>query len=405
MHGILMPPGIAVLIAGWLFALPAHAEPLQVDADFPGGNIALERIEGDDVYLHQDLRDTAGDWFYWHFRVQGAAGRILTFHFTRGEKSPLGVRGPAVSDDGGQSWRWLGTQATRGASFVYAFPPKAGEVRFCFAFPYQAGNLHAFLKRHQQSPHLKVETLCQTKKGRDVELLLVGGLDGQARHRVALTCRHHCCEMMASYVLEGIIDEVLVDTDDGRWLREQVEFFIVPMVDKDGVEDGDQGKNRKPRDHNRDYVGASIHPEVAAIRQRLPAWSAGKLTFAMDLHCPAARGPTHEIVYFVGGPDEKIWTEVSTFCRTLATIQTGPIVYRTKNNLLFGQGWNTQANYTSGKPFSHWAAELPGIRVATTIEVAYANAEGNTVTDETARAFGHDLARALRRYLSGAPGG
>ncbi len=27
--------------------------------------------------------------------------------------------------------------------------------------------------------------------------------------------------------------------------------FIVPFVDKDGVEEGDQGKARQPRDHNR----------------------------------------------------------------------------------------------------------------------------------------------------------
>ena len=83
----------------------------------------------------------------------------------------------------------------------------------------------------------------------------------------------------------------------------------------------------------------------------------------------------------------------------LETIQTGPLVYRSKNNLPFGQGWNNKANYTAGKPFSHWAAELPGVRAATTIEVAYANAEGKTVTDDSARALGHDLARALRKYL------
>ena len=71
--------------------------------------------------------------------------------------------------------------------------------------------------------------MCKTKKDRDVELLRLGRLDGKSEQRVALTCRHHCCEMMASYVLEGIIDEVLADSDDGRWLREQVEFFIVPL--------------------------------------------------------------------------------------------------------------------------------------------------------------------------------
>lgn len=379
---------------------------LKVDAAFPGGNIVVDEIKGDDVYVHQDLRDTEGYWFYWYFRVQGGAGRKLTFHFKPldARKIPLAAHGPAVSDDGGKTWRWLGAEAVRGAEFSYALPSRAADVRFCFAFPYQAADLQAFLQRHDGNPNLKVETLCQTKKGRDVELLLAGRLDGQAEHRVALTCRHHSCEMMASYVLEGIVDELLGDTDDGRWLREHVAFFIVPMVDKDGVEDGDQGKNRKPRDHNRDYLGTSIHPSVAAIRERLPLWSASKLSFAMDMHCPAASGPTHEIVFFVGGPDEKVWGNAERFCRTLETTQTGPITYRTRNNLLYGQGWNTDKNYTAGKAFSRWAAELPGTRAATTIEVAYANAEGDTVTDQTARALGHDLARALRKHLQSEPG-
>jgi hypothetical protein len=205
--------------------------------------------------------------------------------------------------------------------------------------------------------------------------------------------------MMASYVLEGIIAEVLADSEEGRWLRNNVEFFIVPLVDKDGVEDGDQGKNRMPRDHNRDYEGKSIYASVQAIRERLPAWSAGKLRFAMDMHCPAARGAAHESIYFVGGPNEKSWGEVVRFCNLLESTQSGPLVYRSKNNLPFGQGWNTRSNITAGKPFAHWAAELPGVAAATTIEVAYANAEGQTVTDESARALGRDIARALRKYL------
>lgn len=375
----------------------AGGDKLQVDAAFPGGNIVLDKVKGDDVFLHQDLRDTAGDWFYWYFRVRGGQGRTLTFHFTNG--NPIGVLGPAVSTDGGKSWKWLGAQAVRGASFTYALAEDAAEVRFCFAFPYQAHNLRKFLKRHEQSPHLKIESLCKTKKDRDVELLRLGRLDGKSAQRVALTCRHHCCEMMASYVLEGIIAEVLADSDDSKWLRHNVEFFIVPLVDKDGVEDGDQGKNRKPRDHNRDYEGKSIHASVQAIRERLPVWSAGKLRLALDMHCPSLRGGTNESIYFVGGPDEKNWSEVGRFCNVLEATQSGPLAFQSKNNLSFGQSWNTRTNYTAGKPFAHWAAELPGVRAATTIEVAYANAGGRVVTDESARALGRDLARALRKYL------
>ncbi len=397
-------PHFYTLIVGFLVSTSAMAqatkEPLQVDCDFPGGNIVVDDLKGDTIYLHQDLRDTVGDWFYWYFRIRGGAGRTLKIHFTKGTPAPVGVRGPAVSDDRGESWRWLGAESMHPAGFTYAVPLHATEVRFCFAFPYQAKQLQTFLARHAQNPHLQVETLCVSNKGRPVELLRLGRLDREAAYCVALTCRHHCCEMMASYVLEGIIDEVLADREEGKWLREHVEFFIVPMVDKDGVEDGDQGKNRKPRDHNRDYEGKSVHPSVAAIRQRLPEWSQGKLQFALDMHCPAARGPSNEIVYFVGGPDEKIWSEVFKFSRLLETNQRGPIFYRSKNNMPYGQGWNTEKNFTAGKPFSHFASELPGIRLATTIEVAYANAEGDEVTDASARALGNDLARALRKYLA-----
>jgi hypothetical protein len=370
---------------------------LSVDADLPGGNIVLDRIEGDEIYVHQDLRDTEGDWFYWYFRVRGAAGRTITVHFT--ESNVIGVRGPAVSTDGGATWSWLGAEAVDGQLFRYAVPEGLEEVRFCFGIPYLESNLRDFLSQHEGNSNLVVRTLCQTRKRRDVECLRVGRLDGDCEHRVVLTCRHHCCEMMASYALEGLIDEVLGDTDDGGWLRERVEFLIVPFMDKDGVEDGDQGKNRKPHDHNRDYAGESIYPTVAALRELVPGWAEGKLRAAIDLHCPWIRGEHNEVIYFVGGPDQAIWTRAMDLSRVLESTRTGPLPYHVADNLPFGQAWNTDNNYASGKSFGRWAGELPGIDIATAIEIPYANAGGVAVTPESARAFGHDLARALRLYL------
>ena len=55
---------------------------MQLDCAYPGGNILVEKIEGDTAFLRQDVRDTEGDWFYWNFRVRGAAGRTIHFHFT-----------------------------------------------------------------------------------------------------------------------------------------------------------------------------------------------------------------------------------------------------------------------------------------------------------------------------------
>jgi len=374
-----------------------NEEGVAVDCDFPGGNIIVDRIEGDTIAVRQDLRDTKGDWFYWCFRVRRAANRALTFRFTQGDV--IGVLGPAVSTDEGKNWSWLGKEAVDDATFRHAFPADAGEVRFCLAMPYLETNLQEFIGRHGgDSQHLKADVLCRTKKGRDVELLHLGRLDGKSDHRVLITCRHHACEMMASHSLEGLMEAVLAESEQGKWLREHVEFLIVPFMDKDGVENGDQGKNRRPHDHNRDYAGESIYPSVRALRQLAPRWAGGRLRFALDMHCPYIRGEQDEFIYFVGSPNQENWERVKRFSGVLETVQTGPLVFSSENNLSFGQAWNTCGNYHPGKSFSRWAAGLPGIFIGTSIEIPYANASGQAVTAETARAFGRDLAYALHWF-------
>ena len=51
---------------------------LKVDGDLPAGNVIVDGIKGDVVKLRQDLRDS-NMWFYWAFRVRGAAGRTVKF--------------------------------------------------------------------------------------------------------------------------------------------------------------------------------------------------------------------------------------------------------------------------------------------------------------------------------------
>ena len=372
---------------------------IQIETNFPGGNIIVEKIEGDTVSIRTDLRDTEGWWFYWCFRVRGAEGRTLTFNFSEG--TPIGVRGPGVSLDEGATWEWLGEHPGN-KSFTYSFPADARSVRFSFGMPYTESQLNAFLNRIGDNPALKKETLCQSRKGRDVERLRIGKLKGEPQFRVLITCRAHCCEMMTSYVTEGLIEAALAADKDGKWFRKNVELLVIPFVDKDGVEDGDQGKNRKPRDHNRDFDANSIYPETRALQKFVPQWSAGKLPLTIDLHCPHIRGNFNEFIYLVGSAKPKIWEQQERFGNILERVQKGPLAYRATNNLPFGQAWNTTNNFTAGTSIGRWAGELPGVKLATTIEFPYANALGGEVNANTARAFGNDLSHAIREYLESA---
>lgn len=369
---------------------------MRIDCGFPGGNIIVDGVEGDVVRLRQDRRDTEGWWFHWCFRVRGASGRRLTFHF--GDGDVLGVTGPAASTDGGKTWRWLGREVVEGASFSHLLPLKADEVRYGFTMPYVESNLREFLRRPGIRDLVRRETLCRSRKGREVELLFTGRTDSGCTHRVLLTCRHHACEAQASFALEGIMEAATADDELGRRLRERVEFAVVPFMDKDGVEDGDQGKNRRPHDHNRDYAGESIYPEVRRLRKFAPAWAEGKLRLTLDLHCPWIRGPRNECIYFVSTPLKEHWERLQQLSAVLESVEKGPLPYRAENNLPFGEEWNT--NEGPLKSNSRWGGELPGVLLGTSLELPYARADGETVTPEKARAFGRDLAAALDRWLA-----
>jgi hypothetical protein len=401
-----------ILICTITVSLFAEEASLKIDADFPGGNIKVLGIDGDTVKLQQDLRDTAGSWFYWSFRIRGAEGRKLNFVFTGGV---IGSRGPAVSTDNGLTWRWLGELGFSATKFQYQFGADEKDVYFSQGMNYTEKNLKRFLEKYKDNHYLKVETLCKTKKERDVELLRIFNDKKTPKFKVFLSSRHHCAEMMTNYSLEGIIETVLSDTDDGRWFREHVDFFIVPLVDKDGVEDGDQGKNRKPHDHNRDYI-QRIYESVQAITEQVPKWLDGKPLFYLDMHCPALRGGsdplhiekgTNEYVYFVGiDPKEfefgeNSWKGIQRFSTIFEKEKKGTIPHQALNNLPFGVSWNTTNNKKTAnlRKCDEWGATLPNVVFASGIEIPFANAEGVVVDANSARALGCDLARTIRIYL------
>lgn len=396
----LRPTTVVVAIVLLMIAAgrQAFAEAIAVDAEYPGGNVIVEKIDGDSIVVRPDLRDTqeGGWWFYWNFRIRNAAGKKVTVSFSG--QSPIGARGPAVSFDRGETWTWLDADKVRNGSFVLEVPSDADEARLAFSIPYQEANLKEFLARHSKSPNLRVEEHCRTKKGRVVERLHVGRIDGKAEHRVLLTARHHACEMIASYALEGLIEAALADP----WICQNVEICAIPFMDKDGVEDGDQGKNRSPHDHNRDYADASIYPSVATLRKFAPEWSRGKLRFAMDMHCPYISGGgdqpgSNERIYFVYGTTEKVWPGLAQFSSILRQAQEGPLPFDPKHNLPFGQSWNKGTD--KSRTFASWASELDGVEMAATIEIPYANVGDRLVTTDAARSLGRDLAVTLAKFL------
>ena len=421
-------PLFVAIVFGSLFSLGVFSslgEEPRIDAEFPGGNVVVESISETEVRLRPDLRDTEGDWFFTAFRVRGAQGKTLKFVYDKDDR--IGPRGPAVSSDGGATWRWLSeTPDANSREFAYAFGEEEREVLFALSPLYTRANWDAFVASRSDVEGFEPFVLCSTSdvgadeeydpseafsrartgKAIEVPALKIASSSEKPTFGVALTARHHCCEAVASFVLEGLIDGILAEDETGAFLRKNCEFFVVPLVDAAGVEAGDQGKNRKPHDHNRDYA-MKIHPSIKALTSYIEKNFADKKVAFADWHCPWIRGGRYnEAVYFPETAHKEMTAKLRRYSEYLEEAQQGKgLPYRASNNLSFGTSWNTVENYVrqedGGETLSskHWAETLPNIYFSFGCEIPYANAEGAVVSPESAREFGRSAAKALADVL------
>ena len=391
---------------GVLLALATLLGVVTVDDGLPAGNIVCEGVKGDVVRVRQDVRDTTGGWFYWAMRVKGAAGRTLRFQFTdKYGGGPVGVRGPVVTTDRGKTYSYPLDGKTKTDSFAWTFAPDQDEVWFYECHPYLRADWDAFVARHEpvRGSRFVTETLCRSRKGADVPRARFGCIGREPRYRIFLCARHHCSESMASWVLEGVAEAFLADGALGTWLRENVELMMVPMTDYDGAQSGDQGKNRSPHDHNRDYT-QFLYPETRAIAEWIADHAGGKLDVFMDVHCPWIRGKYNEWLYTPWKNPKYVPSAANEtrFSKLLEKLQCGSMRYRASDDLPFGKAWNKGVNYAQGRSAVIWACnEVKGLRLARSLEVPFANANGAVVTPESCRDLGRDLAKAYRAFLLG----
>ena len=351
---------------------------MKIHNGFVGGNIRVKEIVGDDVYLENELRDTAEGktWFYWAFCVEGAEGRRLTFHLG---DTRLGYHGPAVSHDL-YAWRWLGELGEDGESFSYCFGEDEGCVYFAHHLLYHPERFLSFAERKG----LKIETLCTSRKGREIPCVRFGEGD-----TMILTARHHACESTGDYILEGVLDELCREPILG------LSVLCVPFVDYDGVLDGDQGKNRAPHDHNRDYVNGveSIHSAPKAIRAYMDK---NPPRFAFDFHSPWHIGERNDNVFIVRRGTLPLKRQALIGRLLEQELTEGAMYYRTENDMPANTDWNRDRNPT----FATFASRLDGCELAFTLETTYYGTPEHPVSGDRLVELGRCFARALRRYLA-----
>ncbi|MBR0142879.1 MAG: hypothetical protein IJM21_01725 [Clostridia bacterium] len=352
---------------------------MRIRTDFPGGNIVLQGIEGDTVFVERDLRDTEDDWFYWAFAVEDAAalaGRTVTFLFPSPHR--VGRFGAAVSHDL-QNWEW--TESGTDDRFTYTFSAEEETVYFAHHMLYPAPRFDALCERCG----LRKEVFARSAKGRP----LPAARFGKGAKWILMTARHHACESTGSYVLEAAAEELCRNMPEGYSL------LVVPFVDYDGVLDGDQGKNRRPHDHNRDYIASPIYD---VVRKLIDFGNSHDLRYTFDFHSPWHMGEENDHVFFSRSTEsmEPFTDRFGEFMKR--ETEKNELKYTGEWDVGPNEKWNNEKSPNSKNYFS----KKDSVRLSVTMETPYYGVENGTgkISEEALAELGKAFGKSAALYIA-----
>lgn len=282
-------------------ASPTAIPPLKFGSSFECGNLKRAIRVFDDEYdliLSTDINTTSFiQWFY--FSVENARSDV-TYKF-----NIINMEKPASMFNDGQrvllfsekrfmwsgfgwlrsghdvayvknSYRRRGMKRKKDAgashytlTFSIRFPHDDDRLFIANCYPYSYSDLIGFLRklqleRRETEDFLIAQNMCATQCGNATPLLTITTLrrDGVAcsaeeiaqRSMCVVSARVHPGESNASFMAKGLIEYLLADTEAAAYLRNNFVFKIVPMLNPDGVVNGNHRCALSGKDLNREFL-------------------------------------------------------------------------------------------------------------------------------------------------------
>ena len=304
---------------------------MNVDKNLPMGNAVEAKhfnlTSGEDIKINGDVVHFAAQKFgspqsmWFGFRINGAKGKKITCVWERTNEvlggGSLGAAVPVYRAFDNKPFKRIQASACEYQPehnrFVFEVPCESDEVHVHYCYPYSPTELDEFFSSIQDSEFVRISTLAKSEGGRPCKLLEISDKRGKGKKQVWFTARVHSGEVTGSFVLEGVVRNILADPK----ILEKADFYFVPFVDTDGVWLGYYGKNREPRDFNRDYCLEPIRPEIEAILKAASSKSSGRVDYSFDLHAPTPGDPVYLVPPKLSIISEGEWRECCKFAATL----------------------------------------------------------------------------------------
>ena len=131
--------------------------------------------------------------------------------------------------------------------FTHVFENSGDLCYFSYSYPYTYSDLQIFLKNlklmKSSVKYMRRNILCKTLAGNICDILTITEpaatlLELKSRAVIIITARVHPGETNSSWIMQGILEFLLSNEPSADILRKKFIFKIIPMLNPDGVING-----------------------------------------------------------------------------------------------------------------------------------------------------------------------
>lgn len=147
-----------------------------------------------------------------------------------------------------------------------------------------SGQVYAWMSKLAQKKKLKIDEIGKSTEGRPIKMLTVG--NPNAKKMILVISRQHPPEITGYFAMQAFVERIAYKLKPSKEFRKDWVMYVVPLMNPDGVDNGQWRHNLGGIDLNRDW-SAFNQPETKAVRDflaRRETESGGKFYFGIDFH-------------------------------------------------------------------------------------------------------------------------
>ncbi len=286
-----------------ILAISCQSPSVKISADFDKGSIG-KMTESNSNHLsgstrHWLKRDGVGDQYYWfYFKADQVENKRIIFEL-KGLKGVYRETPHIVYTDYTQpvfsydqkNWKRIKNVKYDTATYTFVFSERFEEepVWIAYAHPYPTSRLDELLGRVRSSEYAKISKLATTKEKRDISLVHISDDEKSDKDKknIVILAMQHAGEDAGGFMAEGMIRYLLTEEEGAVSARARFNYFIVPMMNPDGIFNGTSRYNMEMEDLNNIWLDdEKAQPEVNGLKNWAESWFAAgnDIDLFIDIH-------------------------------------------------------------------------------------------------------------------------